>query len=191
MMGTAAKREPTPTEIRAHQRRAAFRQSIAEKAAALRETKTGAHQPRDAAPEAVAAQVDPPEAEIVALPPMKQPWFRIVGASVLTSPRVSEIQEVVCATFGVQLVDLTSARRTANLVKPRQVGMYLAKTMTGKSLPEIGRRFGGRDHTTVLHAVRKIAAKVEFNEESPELFDPELSDLVKALRSDIEARRNT
>ena len=61
--------------------------------------------------------------------------------------------------------------------------------MTGRSLPEIGRRFGGRDHTTVLHAVRKIEAKVEFRAEAPELFDPELSDLVRGLRSDIEARR--
>ena len=49
-----------------------------------------------------------------------------------------------------------SSRRTANVVRPRQVAMYLAKTLTLRSLPEIGRRFGGRDHTTVLHAVRKI-----------------------------------
>ena len=47
-------------------------------------------------------------------------------------------------------------QRTANVVRPRQVAMYLAKTLTLRSLPEIGRRFGGRDHTTVLHAVRKI-----------------------------------
>jgi chromosomal replication initiator protein len=49
-----------------------------------------------------------------------------------------------------------SSRRTANVVRPRQVAMYLAKQLTLRSLPEIGRRFGGRDHTTVLHAVRKI-----------------------------------
>jgi chromosomal replication initiator protein len=49
-----------------------------------------------------------------------------------------------------------SSRRTANVVRPRQVAMYLAKILTLRSLPEIGRRFGGRDHTTVLHAVRKI-----------------------------------
>ena len=52
--------------------------------------------------------------------------------------------------------DILSSRRTAVVVKPRQVAMYLAKTLTMRSLPEIGRRFGGRDHTTVLHAVRKI-----------------------------------
>jgi hypothetical protein len=193
MMGGAAKRVPTETELKAHQRRQAFREKIAERAAALKEQKQSSHQPRDAAPEAVAAQVDPPAADIVALdaplslPQMKRPWFRIVGASVAMSPRISEIQEVVCASFGVQLVDLSSARRTANLVNPRQVAMYLAKTMTGKSLPEIGRRFGGRDHTTVLHAVRKIERKVEFNAEAPGLFDPEMSDLVKSLRAAIEA----
>ena len=52
--------------------------------------------------------------------------------------------------------DILSSRRTAVVVKPRQVAMFLAKTLTMRSLPEIGRRFGGRDHTTVLHAVRKI-----------------------------------
>ena len=57
-------------------------------------------------------------------------------------------------------MDMRSARRTANIVRPRQVAMYLAKTLTLRSLPEIGRRFGGRDHTTVLHAVRKITALV-------------------------------
>jgi chromosomal replication initiator protein len=52
--------------------------------------------------------------------------------------------------------DLLSNRRTRTIVKPLQVAMYLAKMLTPRSLPEIGRRFGGRDHTTVLHAVRKI-----------------------------------
>jgi chromosomal replication initiator protein len=56
----------------------------------------------------------------------------------------------------VSRADLLSSRRTANVVRPRQVAMYLGKTLTLRSLPEIGRRFGGRDHTTVLHAVRKI-----------------------------------
>jgi chromosomal replication initiator protein len=56
----------------------------------------------------------------------------------------------------VSRADLLSSRRTANVVRPRQVAMYLAKVLTLRSLPEIGRRFGGRDHTTVLHAVRKI-----------------------------------
>jgi chromosomal replication initiator protein len=51
---------------------------------------------------------------------------------------------------------MTSARRAREVARPRQVAMYLSKQLTPKSLPDIGRRFGGRDHTTVLHAVRKI-----------------------------------
>ncbi len=70
--------------------------------------------------------------------------------------RIEDIQRIVARHYNVSRGDLLSARRTANVVRPRQVAMYLAKTMTLRSLPEIGRRFGGRDHTTVLHAVRKI-----------------------------------
>lgn len=70
--------------------------------------------------------------------------------------RIEEIQRVVARHYNVSKQDLLSTRRTRTIVKPRQVAMYLAKMMTPRSLPEIGRRFGGRDHTTVLHAVRKI-----------------------------------
>ena len=70
--------------------------------------------------------------------------------------RIEEIQRMVARQYNVSRADLLSSRRTANVVRPRQVAMYLAKTLTLRSLPEIGRRFGGRDHTTVLHAVRKI-----------------------------------
>jgi chromosomal replication initiator protein len=70
--------------------------------------------------------------------------------------RIEDIQRVVARQYNVSRADLLSSRRTANVVRPRQVAMYLAKLLTLRSLPEIGRRFGGRDHTTVLHAVRKI-----------------------------------
>lgn len=75
-------------------------------------------------------------------------------------PRMEEIQRVVAHRYNLRRIDLLSSRRTANVVRPRQVAMYLAKTLTLRSLPEIGRRFGGRDHTTVLHAVRKIGEMV-------------------------------
>jgi chromosomal replication initiator protein len=74
--------------------------------------------------------------------------------------RIEDIQRVVARQYNVSRADLLSSRRTANVVRPRQVAMYLAKVLTLRSLPEIGRRFGGRDHTTVLHAVRKIEALV-------------------------------
>jgi len=70
--------------------------------------------------------------------------------------RIEDIQRIVARHYNVSKTELLSNRRTRTIVKPRQVAMYLAKVLTPRSLPEIGRRFGGRDHTTVLHAVRKI-----------------------------------
>ena len=70
--------------------------------------------------------------------------------------RIEDIQRTVARQFNVSKSDLLSNRRTRVIVRPRQIAMYLSKVMTLRSLPEIGRRFGGRDHTTVLHAVRKI-----------------------------------
>jgi chromosomal replication initiator protein len=74
--------------------------------------------------------------------------------------KIDEIQNLVARHYSVTRGDILSSRRTATVVKPRQVAMYLSKTLTLRSLPEIGRRFGGRDHTTVLHAVRKIEGLV-------------------------------
>lgn len=76
---------------------------------------------------------------------------------------IEEIQRVVARHYGVTRADILSARRTANVVRPRQVCAYLCKMLTLRSLPEIGRRTGGRDHTTILWAVRKIAALYETN----------------------------
>lgn len=70
--------------------------------------------------------------------------------------KIEDIQRIVCKQYNVSKADLLSSRRTRTVVRPRQIAMYLSKTMTPRSLPEIGRRFGNRDHTTVLHAVRKI-----------------------------------
>jgi hypothetical protein len=70
---------------------------------------------------------------------------------------MKDIQRACAAHYEVPVSDILSERKTACVVRPRQVGMYLAKELTPRSLPYIGREFGGRDHTTVLHAVRKIA----------------------------------
>ncbi|MDA9300034.1 chromosomal replication initiator protein DnaA [Amylibacter sp.] len=69
---------------------------------------------------------------------------------------IDEIIRKVTDHYGVNLTDMLSARRTRSIARPRQVAMYLSKKLTSKSLPEIGRRFGKRDHTTVIHAVKKI-----------------------------------
>jgi chromosomal replication initiator protein len=82
----------------------------------------------------------------------------LIRPAELKRVRIEDIQRVVARQYNVSRADLLSSRRTANVVRPRQVAMYLAKILTLRSLPEIGRRFGGRDHTTVLHAVRKIEA---------------------------------
>lgn len=80
---------------------------------------------------------------------------------------VENIQKTVADYYKMKVADMYSKRRPANIAMPRQVAMYLAKELTQKSLPEIGDLFGGRDHTTVLHAVRKItdlrAKQAEFN----------------------------
>jgi len=88
--------------------------------------------------------------------------------------RIEDIQKIVARHYNVSRQDLVSARRTRTVVKPRQIAMYLAKTMTPRSFPEIGKRFGGRDHTTVLHAVRKIEGMVG--------ADQKLSDEIELLR---------
>jgi chromosomal replication initiator protein len=87
---------------------------------------------------------------------------------------IDEIQRRVAEHFNIRLAEMTSDRRARIVARPRQVAMYLAKQLTTRSLPEIGRKFGGRDHTTVIHAVRKI--------EELMLTDPVLAEDVELLR---------
>ncbi|MGB0696248.1 MAG: chromosomal replication initiator protein DnaA [Rhodospirillaceae bacterium] len=74
---------------------------------------------------------------------------------------VEEIQKKVCEHFNIKFSEMASPRRTRSVARPRQVAMYLCKAMTSQSLPEIGRQFGGRDHTTVIHAVKKVDELIE------------------------------
>ena len=69
---------------------------------------------------------------------------------------IDEIQKKVAERFQIRMADMSSARRSRAVARPRQVAMYLAKQLTSRSLPEIGRAFGGRDHTTVMHAVKRV-----------------------------------
>jgi chromosomal replication initiator protein len=91
--------------------------------------------------------------------------------------KIEDILRIISRHYGVSKGDLLSQRRHRSVVWPRQIGMYLAKQLTARSLPEIGRRFGGRDHTTVLHAIRKIEGEITKN---PRLED-ELEELKKLL----------
>ena len=80
----------------------------------------------------------------------------IVGMNFQRRIKVKEIQKLVAAFYGIDERYMTAKDRERRIVRPRQVAMHLARTMTPMSYPEIGRRFGGRDHTTVIHAVRQI-----------------------------------
>lgn len=91
--------------------------------------------------------------------------------------RIEDILRIVSRHYGVSRTDLLSERRHRSVVLPRQVGMYLAKQLTARSLPEIGRRFGNRDHTTVLHAIRKIQGCVE--------ADVQLKDEIEELKKQL------
>lgn len=93
--------------------------------------------------------------------------------------RIEDIIKMVSRHFGVSKPDILSQRRHRSVVWPRQIGMYLAKQLTARSLPEIGRRFGNRDHTTVLHAIRKIQGALEGDQR----LRDEIDDLKKMLNS--------
>lgn len=69
---------------------------------------------------------------------------------------IKRIQAVVAKSYNISVLDIVSQRRTKSVIMPRQIAMYLARTMTTRSFPEIGRQFGGRDHTTILSAFNKI-----------------------------------
>lgn len=87
---------------------------------------------------------------------------------------IEEIQRKVAEHYSVRLTDMHSTRRSNQVVRPRQIAMYLSKVLTPASLPEIGRKFGGRDHTTVMHAVKRIDALIG--------SDPLLSEDVRLLK---------
>ncbi len=92
---------------------------------------------------------------------------------------VEDIQKHVAAHYNIKMSDMHSARRSRVVARPRQVAMYLAKKMTSKSLPEIGRRFGGKDHTTVMHAVKRVDELMASDSE----FRQDLELLMKTLQS--------
>ncbi len=92
---------------------------------------------------------------------------------------VDEIQKLVCEHYGMKQADLISDRRARAVARPRQVAMWLAKSLTTRSYPDIGRRFGGRDHTTVLHAVRRI--------EELKLSDPQIAADLETLGRKLRA----
>ena len=92
---------------------------------------------------------------------------------------IEQIQKKVSEHFNVKMSDMSSARRSRTVVRPRQIAMYLSKNLTSRSLPEIGRRFGNRDHTTVIHAVKKVE-ELRNHDVS---FDEDVELLIRMLES--------
>lgn len=93
---------------------------------------------------------------------------------------ISEIQKKICEYFNIRLEDMKSARRSRDISRPRQIAMYLAKNMTRHSFPEIGRQFGGKDHTTVLHGVKRVEELIA--------EDNDFSDLINTLKTHVKTQ---
>jgi chromosomal replication initiator protein len=92
---------------------------------------------------------------------------------------IEDIQKQVANHYNIKMAEMHSARRSRSVARPRQVAMYLAKKLTSKSLPEIGRRFGGKDHTTVMHAVKRIEELCKIDND----FSQDIELLTKMLQS--------
>lgn len=100
-------------------------------------------------------------------------WFLEMTDGPVPPPEnvhVETIIRLVCEYYGVSKIDLFSARRTKNLTRPRQMISYLSKMYTMRSLPEIGRRMGGRDHTTILHGIRQVEKRLIYDDATKEAF---------------------
>lgn len=94
---------------------------------------------------------------------------------------IRDIQQIVCSHFGLRIEDIKSKRRTKSVAFPRQIAMYLARKLTDASLPKIGEEFGGRDHTTVIHAYDKISLLLK--------RDPDLTNTINVLSEQIQNNR--
>jgi chromosomal replication initiator protein len=90
---------------------------------------------------------------------------------------IDAIQKAVAEHFDVRLADMTSRRRPASIAMPRQIAMFLSRSMTKGSLMEIGEAFGGRDHGTVIHACKKVNARVE--------TEPEIKEAIARIESQL------
>jgi chromosomal replication initiator protein len=101
----------------------------------------------------------------------------VCGAPTKPLLMVAHIQAIVAAYYQIPVREMTSARRHKEVAHPRQIAMYLAYETTPKSLPDIGRRFGGRDHTTVIYAIRQIQKRM--------IEDAEIAEDIRRIREKL------
>jgi chromosomal replication initiator protein len=99
--------------------------------------------------------------ELITVPLAEKTLADLIRTRDVKRVRIEDILKIVSRHYKVPRNELLSARRSRDVVRPRQIAMFLAKALTARSLPEIGRRFGGRDHTTVLHSVRKVEQMIK------------------------------
>ena len=162
--------ELTPTQRRIADRRRQFQASIAahaENLARSKETKWEA-----TVEAALLTPLAPPA-------PSTPFWFSIEDGPKHT---IRSVQDAVCKKFDINRTKLLQRRRLKGVVLPRQIAMYLCREVMTKSLPEIGRRFGGFDHTSVLSAARKIERLIQ--------TDPEIENIVRELREQFDGNAN-
>lgn len=116
-------------------------------------------------------------------PPVETAWITAIEEVVIEDapdpkgPSVKDIKRCVARHFNLSLADLESPRKFAKIVKPRQIAFYLARKLTTRSFPDIGRRFGGKDHTTILHACKIVARRME--------ADPKLAQTIRCLEEQL------
>jgi|SRR6185312_4203052 len=165
-MTLALHHSPTKTEVEALERRRKFRARIEELASRI----------------AVAPIVEVIKPKIAPVSSLRD-WIFVASGGDATVPNATKsIQLAVCREFKINRNGLLSIRRTADLILPRHISMWLCKHFTHRSLPEIGRLHGGRDHTTVLYAVRKIDDLLAQNDQ--------LAARIQNLRAQLEAYFN-
>jgi chromosomal replication initiator protein len=107
----------------------------------------------------------------------------VAGEGRVSHPSLASIEARVCGRYRLRSLDIRSARRSRDVVRPRQIAMYLSKHLTLCSLPQIGRFYGGRDHSTVIHAIRKIN---DLRLALPDL-DADVRDLIRDLDPHLDA----
>jgi len=116
--------------------------------------------------------------ELITVPLAEKTLGDLIRSREARRVRIEDILKIVSRHYKVPRNELLSARRSRDVVRPRQIAMFLAKALTSRSLPEIGRRFGGRDHTTVLHSVRKVEQMIK--------DDTELAQEIELLKRMLE-----
>lgn len=170
--------ELTPTQRSAFERRKAFHTAIAARAAARKITRAieaiAEAKPKPAAP--VAPVATPAQQAIPPADPLAFSTPEDLGI-IREYPSVAKIQKCVCKYRNLSKVELLSRCRTAKYVEARHLAFYLCRMLTPHSYPDLGRRFGHMDHTSILHGVVKVAARME--------RDPVFAEEVRALMDQI------